>query len=160
MLIGILSDTHDRFERTQRAVQLLQEAGAEALIHCGDVTRPDMLSALTPLPAWFVFGNCDHTIALEREAEKLGIHCLGDGGEIELGGRRLAVTHSHLPGEVSRLLQAKPDYLFSGHSHIANDWQEGSTRRINPGALHRAAKYTVVLLNLETDEARSLEVAD
>ncbi len=160
MLIGILSDTHDRLERTQHAVSRLQREGAEALIHCGDVTRPETLTTLTLLPAWFVFGNCDHTMALERTATQFGITCLGDGGEIELGGRRLAVTHSHLPDEVSRLLQSKPDYLFSGHSHIANDWREGSTRRINPGALHRAAKYTVVLLDLETGEARSLEVTD
>ncbi|MCA9079426.1 MAG: metallophosphoesterase family protein [Planctomycetaceae bacterium] len=160
MLIGILSDSHDRQARLERAVAELQAAGAEALIHCGDMTSASMLQALTPLPAYFCFGNCDNTLGLQREAKQLGIHCLGDGGEIELSGRRLAVTHSHLSHEVARLLQAEPDYLFSGHSHIANDWQEGAIRRINPGALHRAARYTVVLLDLDSGEAQWLEIPE
>ena len=38
--LGILSDTHERLERAQRAIHLLQAQGAEALVHCGDLTGP------------------------------------------------------------------------------------------------------------------------
>ena len=42
MLIGILSDTHNEAERTQRAVGLLHDRGATVLIHCGDISEPEM----------------------------------------------------------------------------------------------------------------------
>jgi predicted phosphodiesterase len=48
-----------------------------------------------------------------------------------------------LPKDVRALLAAEPDYLFSGHSHIATDQREGKTRRINPGE--------GALLGLDTD---------
>jgi predicted phosphodiesterase len=55
-------------------------------------------------------------------------------------------------------LIAEPDYLFTGHTHVAHDRYEGKTRLINPGALTRASRFTVALLNLETDELTSLEI--
>jgi predicted phosphodiesterase len=60
--------------------------------------------------------------------------------------------------DVRRLLVARPDYLLSGHSHYPADRRDGPTRRINPGALHRADEYTVALLGLESDELRFLTV--
>lgn len=158
MLIGILSDTHDEHFRTRIAVEKLGELGAEALIHCGDVTTIGILETLSALPTHFVFGNCDRVAELRRGADEFGLTCLGDGGIVEFQGKRLAVTHSHLNSEVQRLLNEEPDYLFSGHSHIANVWREGNTRRINPGALHRAGTYTVGLLNLESDEFEFIEI--
>ena len=65
MLIGILSDTHDELARTRRAVNLLRDAGATALIHCGDFVGPPILQACCVLPLWFVFGNNDSAGELE-----------------------------------------------------------------------------------------------
>src|SRR4051794_40796528 len=59
MLIGIISDTHDRVQRTERAVAALVDAGAEALIHCGDLTGPEVVAACGLLPSYYVFGNND-----------------------------------------------------------------------------------------------------
>ena len=60
--------------------------------------------------------------------------------------------------DLQPLLDAKPHYMLSGHSHTAEQWQEGGTRRINPGALYRADEYTVGVLDLETDEVRFITV--
>ena len=49
MILGILSDTHDRLARTERAVAALVAAGADALIHCGDLTGPDIVHACAEL---------------------------------------------------------------------------------------------------------------
>ena len=73
-----------------------------------------------------------------------------------LAGKRLAVVHGHLHTDVRRLLASRPDYLFSGHSHVPSDTHVGPTRRINPGALYRAAKFTAALLDLERDALRFL----
>jgi putative phosphoesterase len=153
MKIGILSDTHDQLDRTQRAVRALQAAGAEALIHCGDLTRPKIVTACAVLPCHFVFGNndVDDVPSLRAAMAEAEAVCLEWGGTVTLAGKRLAVTHGHITAHVRRLLAEQPEYLCTGHSHIAHDWRDGPTRRINPGALYRAAEYSVAVLDLATD---------
>jgi putative phosphoesterase len=160
MRLGILSDTHDRLKRTRRAVELLRAEGAEALIHCGDLTRPEIVPVCAVLPCWFVFGNndADDVPALRQAMAEAGAVCLEWGGEVTLAGKRIGVVHGHMHTDVRRLLAARPDYLLSGHSHIPGDRRDGPTRRINPGALHRAAEFTVALLDLAKDELRFLTV--
>ena len=57
MLIGILSDTHDRAEMMAAAIALLQENKAEFFIHCGDVGEESMLDHLAGLPLGFHLGQ-------------------------------------------------------------------------------------------------------
>jgi putative phosphoesterase len=159
MLLGILSDTHDRVERTKAGVALLVNAGAEALIHCGDITIPEVVFELAPLPSYFVFGNCDFDLEeLRRSIATIGGVCLERGGLIDLDGRRVAVTHGDSSQELARLEAQRPDYLFSGHTHKALDVLRGPTRFINPGALHRAATWTVALLDGSSGRLEALQV--
>jgi putative phosphoesterase len=160
MLLGIISDTHDKLARTRHAIVLLREAGAEALIHCGDLIGPEILAACAVCPCWFVFGNNDEDAVpdLRQAASRNGAVCLDWAGEVTLAGKRIAVTHGHMHSDVRRLLAAGPDYLLTGHSHLADDEKRGNCRRINPGALHRAAEFSVALLNLQTDELKFLKV--
>jgi uncharacterized protein len=159
MRIGIISDTHDQIARTAAAVQLLVDSGASALIHCGDITIPDVIHELAPLPSYLVFGNCDFALADLRAAIRaIGATCLEKGGLIELEGQRLAVTHGDSDHELALLARRRPDYLFSGHTHKAIDVVRGETRFINPGALHRASRWTVGLLNLATRQFEHLTV--
>ena len=162
MKIGIISDTHDQLRRTQSAVALLKEKGAAILIHCGDLTRGDIVEACSELPLYFVFGNGDFENAsfLRQAGTACGATCLEWGGELEAAGRRIAVTHGHMPKQVESLLEATPDLLLTGHSHQRMDCVEGSTRRINPGALHRAREFTVVLFDTEKDELQFLPVVN
>ncbi len=159
MKIGILSDTHDRVKRTVRAVMRLRSAGAEALIHCGDLTGPEVVGVCSVLPAYYVFGNNDFEIdALKAAMEESDAVCLGYGGEVILGGRRIAVAHGDRFGEIRRLRQADPDYLLYGHSHLTDDRRDGPTRLINPGALHRVDEPSVAVLDLETDDLQFLKI--
>ncbi len=161
MRIGILSDTHDQVERTSRAVRRLADEGAEALIHCGDLTSPEVVYECALLPTHFVFGNNDYDHAgLRRAMTVIGAVCLGRSGQIELGGKRIAVAHGDSTRDIERLAAAAPDYLCFGHSHAPADEREGPTRWINPGALHRATIWTVALLDLETDHLRLLTIDD
>lgn len=161
MIVGIISDTHDRLERTRFAMRLLTEARAEVLVHCGDLTGPEVVGICGALPGYFVFGNndADEVPSLRRAIARVGGTCLEWGGQIELAGKRLAVTHGHMTRDVRRLLEARSDYLLSGHSHIAADDRVGPTRRINPGALHRASSFSVAVLNLESDGLTFLPVS-
>jgi predicted phosphodiesterase len=156
--LGILSDTNNELAWTRMAVQLLREEGAEALVHCGDLTSPPIVAACAVLPCWFVFGNhdADNVPALQEAAEASGAVCLGWAGTVELEGYLIAVAHGHVHYDVRRALASRPHYLFSGHSHVASDRREGLVRRINPGALHEADRFTVALLDLRIDDLRFL----
>ena len=159
MILGILSDTHDRIARTTIAVKRLVDAGAQALVHCGDFTGPNIVEECGVLPGYFVFGNNDFDEDALRDAmSSVGGICLSQGGEFQLAGRRIAVTHGDSIREVNRLAYGEPDYLLFGHSHVPHDERRGRTRWINPGALHRAETWTVATLDLETDTLTFLEI--
>jgi putative phosphoesterase len=156
--LGIVSDTHDQSGRTMRAIDRLVEAGATLLIHCGDITQPDIVHICgASLPAYYVWGNNDYDqSALRAAMDATGGQCLGAAGIVTLNGRRIAVTHGDSPREYRRLLSEKPDYLLFGHSHVRLFERDGPTCQINPGALHRAPEWTVGLLDLESDVYQSI----
>lgn len=158
MLIGILSDTHDRVDTMAAGMQALRDAGAVYYIHCGDVGSERVLDYLVGVPSAFVFGNCDwDRAALQRYAADVGVTCYGNFGDIELAGKRIALLH----GDDAKLLQRlvteqRHDYILLGHTHVRQDTRTGRTRIINPGALHRAKVKTVALLDTGTDVLRFL----
>jgi uncharacterized protein len=159
MRIGIISDTHDQVARTSRAVSALIAEGAEVLLHCGDLTGPAVVYECGGLPGYYVLGNNDYDDkALRKAIDSVGGICLGHGGLVDLGDRRIAITHGDLVKEVRQLEAASPDYLFYGHSHMASDRLHGRTRWINPGALHRASSWTVAVLDLKTEVLSYLPV--
>jgi len=160
MRIGILSDTHDDADAAAQAVRMLRQAGAEGLIHCGDVGRPAILDELAGLPAAFVWGNTDFDRqALQRQAQHLGIQCFGAWGELDWGGNRIAVLHGDDGRLLRRLLEGQEyDYVFQGHTHQRMDQRLGRTRWINPGALHRATPRSAALLDIGPDRLEFLTV--
>jgi predicted phosphodiesterase len=131
MKIGILSDTHDQLERTSEAVSALIRAGAEILIHCGDITEPAIVLECAGLPTTYIFGNNDNDHdKLLRTILGVGGVCLGKGGTIELEGRTIAVTHGDSNREISRLAGSNPDYFLprtSVEGSLAGSTREPST---------------------------------
>ena len=160
MLLGILSDTHDRAEMMRRAIQALQARGAEFFVHCGDVCGPDLLDALAGLHSAFVWGNCDWDRAgLRRYGEAIGVPCYGEFADLELAGKRIAVLHGDDKARMEGVLAAQEhDYLLHGHTHVTRDQRVGKTRVINPGALHRASEKTVALLDLAADRLEHIRI--
>lgn len=157
MLIGVLSDTHDRLPLTRAAVELLGRLGVKALIHCGDLTGPAVLDLLAgDVPAYFVFGNNDwDRDGLARYAAELGITCLGLSGVVELAGKRIGVAHGD---RMQPLREMRSDttlrYILTGHTHVSDDTQDGHLRWVNPGALHRTRQPSVATIDLAEDRVR------
>jgi putative phosphoesterase len=158
--LGILSDSHGRRERVRTAIRLLTEAGAERFVHLGDLEDASALDDLAGLPFAIVFCNCDDERDLGRTAECLGIECVHPGGILEVGSKRVAITHGHLEGELRRLRSLDPDYLLHGHTHERRDRIEHGIRTINPGALHRAVPHTVALLEVESGRLETIPLPD
>jgi putative phosphoesterase len=159
MLVGIISDTNDRFDVMATAVRVLADAGAELFVHCGDIGNRKVLDPLAGLNAAFVWGDRDaDRMGLLRHADNLGIQCFGVLGELESNGKSLAVIHGNDAKLTRRLVKEKLyDYLLVGHSKVAQDERQGRTRLISPGSLEGAEK-TVVLLDTETDTVQVINV--
>src|SRR3954467_14664827 len=149
VIIGILSDTHDRADAMAAGMRALKAAGAEFFIHCGDVGSERVLDLLAGGPAACVWGNPDWDRAgLRRYAEALGIACHGAMADLALGGKRLAIIHGDETRLKRTLLDSRQyDYLLQGHTHVPADERVGRTRLINPGALFRTSRKTVATLD-------------
>jgi uncharacterized protein len=160
MKIAILSDTHNQIERTRRALDLARRHGAAMVLHCGDIEEPPVVELFRGWDAHFVLGNCDWSPdALAQAIADIGATLHDRFGHVEVEGVKIAFTHGHHSGLLTDLQQSGAyDYLFHGHTHVAADRLAGSTRVINPGALHRAAVKTFVVLDTATGVARSVEV--
>ncbi len=167
--IGLLSDTHGRAEIARRAVRLLIDQGAGVLIHLGDVGGEKVIDALveqvdgrgemTP-PVHVVFGNCDDdAMELGRYASGLGIVVDDFEGRMVFDGKRVAFMHGHQAAAMNHALADGVEYLCHGHTHHRSDKKVGATRVINPGALCRADRYTVAILDTERDKLEFFEVA-
>ena len=153
MIIGILSDTHDRAVSMAAGIRTLRDAGAEFFIHCGDIGGQECIDLLAGLPSAFVFGNTDFDRArLARYAASIDVPCYGNFANLELADKKVAVIHGDDFRLKQRLIdEQRHDYLFQGHTHIRDDRRVGKTRLINPGALHRATEKTVATLDLTQD---------
>jgi putative phosphoesterase len=157
--IGILSDSHGRIDVTRAAVSALRDGGACLLIHLGDVETSEVIDELALLPARLVLGNCDWDVAaLSRYARSIGVEVDHPAGRITIDGRTIAYTHGHFERELERALEEGVEYLLHGHTHALRDEVFGGTRIINPGALHRARRYTAALLTPATGDLEILEI--
>ena len=134
--------------------------GCELLIHLGDVENHLVLDQLAGLPARVVFGNCDDERDLSAYARAIELQVDHPAAVLQVAGdRRLGYTHGHDSTALRSMIDKKPDFIAHGHSHAVRDESIDGIRYINPGALHRATRYTVGLLRPRTDVYEVLEVA-
>lgn len=164
MKIGILSDTHGNVERTALAARLLKHHGAAVVVHCGDIGSEGVLVELSSqlgqagIPVHAVLGNVD-TPELAQFPDAAGVRVQTRVAEIESDGKRIAVIHGD---DIMRLKDAVVSgnyhYVLTGHTHVRSDTRIGTTRIINPGALHEAHPPTVAVLDVATGELTSLVV--
>lgn len=159
MIIGVLSDSHGRAGTTARAVAALRDAGAETLLHLGDVETDAVIDELVGHDARLVLGNCDlDERALVSYANQVGVTVDHPAGRLVVEGRRIVFTHGHLSAPIRAALDEEVEYLLHGHTHVTRDERIGSTRVINPGALFRTSRYTVAVLDPLADSVHFLEI--
>ncbi len=167
---GLISDSHGRASTTRLAVATLVAQGAECLIHLGDLGAVEVIDELLvvppggekPLPVHIVFGNVDwDSASMARYAVGVGVQVDHPLGRLTLAdGRVLAFTHGDDSQLMIEAVTAGAAYLCHGHSHRQRDERRGTTRIINPGALFRAASYSVAILDTATDQVVFHEVID
>lgn len=162
MKIGVLGDTHDKVNTLRAALAGLTQRGAEVLLHTGDICGPEVVAEFAGWRTHFVFGNNDGEWSREidgkyrrdfgklmRAMTAVGATWQHPFGHIELAGKKIAWTHGDNFALLADLERSGAyDYVFFGHTHVADSYVARTTRVINPGALHRARPKTCVVLNL------------
>jgi len=144
MKICIVSDSHDRSDPLVEAIVEAQAAGAQAVIHCGDLIGVNTLRASLRLgiPIHAVHGNnIGDVAALYRMmAKSNGLFTYhGQEAVLELGGRKIFVTHMPHHGQAFACT-GDYDLVCHGHSHTAHvgkqaDVSGGYSWLVNPGSV-------------------------
>ena len=159
MKIGILSDTHNHFRETRRALDLLVQHGSQHLVHCGDAGEEviDILTAIFlehGIRSHVAIGNCDGT--QDRDVcfapQPAGVE-RGLSPEFTLADKKCIVLHGHHATQLEIVTSSGEfDYVFTGHTHKPMNRQVGRTHILNPGSpvRPRGGPPTVLMLDLDT----------
>jgi len=168
MKICIVSDSHDRAPMLASAVVAAKEAGAEAVIHCGDLIGAMTLRPLLDigLPVHVVHGNnLGDLMALSNLCAASDGLITYHGADLDrqFAGRKVFATHYPHYG---RAMACTGDYdlVCFGHSHAASVAQQpniagGKSWLVNPGSvggLGAPATWLMADLDRFDFEVRSL----
>ncbi len=130
MLIGVISDTHDRLPMIDAAMALFAQRRVEAVIHPGDFIAPFAARRLLAYdgPIHATYGNNDG----ERAGIKAILPQVVDGPLfVELDGRSILVHHFI---DWCRLEDiARAAIVITGHTHEVVNRLEGDKLLLNPG---------------------------
>ena len=130
MLIGVVSDTHDRLPMIDAALRLFADRQVEAVIHPGDFVAPFAVRRLLQYkgPLHVTYGNNDG----ERAGLKELMPHVADGPLfVELGGRTILVHHFIDWCEPKDIERA--EIVVSGHTHEVVNRLERGKLLLNPG---------------------------
>ena len=137
--IAVISDSHDHLRTLEQVVSHANAAGAEVLLHCGDLCAPFMLALMGerfPGPIHVVFGNNDGDGRLLQTIAAKYPHITLHGiyAELAIADRRIAMIH--YPEPALRIAQSGQfDLVCYGHDHTRHLEKIGAGWLLNPGEI-------------------------
>ena len=152
MLVGVISDTHDRLPAVDAGLAALLERDVEVIIHPGDIIAPFAARKFTtlPVPVHVTYGNNDG----ERAGLKSVLPQIVDGPLfVELGGRNILVHHFIDWCDAADV--AKADVIITGHTHAVSVERRDGKLFLNPG---EACGWVNGVCTVATLETETLEV--
>jgi putative phosphoesterase len=163
VIIGAMSDTHDRLDAVDKAISFFNSREVTDVLHAGDLVSPFVAPLFSKLRAklHFVWGNNegDHEFIKVRFAD-IGISPLGDFAALQLGGKKVALLHGTHREIVDSLIESGHyDLVVRGHSHRA-EVIEGETLLVNPGEVcgYLTGRQTVALIDLDKMHGQVVEL--
>jgi putative phosphoesterase len=163
MKISIMSDSHDRWEILEKAIEISNENNCEYLLFAGDLIAPSGLAILEKFNGnvKFVWGNNEgEKVGLTRKmdaSEK--IQLAGDIYEDEIDG--IKIFMNHYP-KIVELASKSGDYdlCVYGHDHTYHHSKVRDTVLVNPGAIspYKIEGSTFVIFDTETKEVERVDL--
>jgi putative phosphoesterase len=137
MLIGLMSDSHDNFPGIRMALDAFSDRGIKLVLHAGDMIGSGNCYTFEGygMDVKLVYGNNDgDRVGLAREFKRVGGEYLGDFGEIEADGLKIAMLHGTADSLVRAVVASGIyDVVVRGHNHRFEAAWAGETMLINPG---------------------------
>jgi putative phosphoesterase len=165
MLIGLVSDTHDRLPQIALAVKKLNEMRVERVLHAGDYVSPFVLPAFSKLKGKMrgVFGNNDGDIEhLKNQAQATNnIELQETFANISIENVDIGLLHGHQTSILRIIIESgKFDLVVHGHTHKPKISQMGKTLVVNPGEVcgYLTGTSTCAIFNTESLKAEIIEV--
>ena len=159
MLVGVVSDTHNRVGHVKEIVKLFNSYDVDLVIHTGDVTSSKTLECFSKLdcPLKGVYGNNDlNEIGLEDTSLKNGFDFRLPPYTFSIANKRIAVFHE--PDLIESFLKGQKDIdlVLHGHTHRYRNEEYLGVRVFNPGesAGMFKGKNSVGIVNLEDIKAK------
>jgi hypothetical protein len=156
VLIGVISDTHDRTPVIKQAVTLFNERKVAAVLHCGDFVAPFALIPFIGLkcPFYAVFGNNDgERDGLKKVFAANGWSLNDRPWPFDLAGYKITMLHE--PNNVKSLVaRGTEDLIVYGHTHEPGFEKNNKTMVVNPGEACGWVKgiSTIALVDMEKRE--------
>ncbi len=163
MLVGLISDSHDNFADLLRCLRIFQDRDVELILHAGDMTASGMCYAFQGIDSKIklVFGNNDgDRFSLIRDFQGVGGEYLGDFGEVEADGLRIALLHGTYEPIVRALAgSGEFDVVVRGHTHNYSVEREKSLL-INPGEVwgHFTGWKTAAILDTDSLDVERIDL--
>ena len=118
MRVGIISDTHDNLNNLKTALEILEETEIRMVLHCGDLSGPGVVEAMSKFDTWIARGNVDNHPELEATVrEALGNGRLAERHRLALEGRSALLVHGHREAALRRAINTgEYAYVFHGQA--------------------------------------------
>lgn len=125
MKIGIISDTHRKYKKAKKALDMLLDNGAEFIIHAGDIVEVETLELLKNCGVRYVavYGNNDAHLAPYHNEYNL----VQEPHYFKLAGTKFKLMH--LP----YYMTPDTEIVIYGHTHIFESDFKNGTLFLNPG---------------------------
>jgi putative phosphoesterase len=144
MILGIISDTHDKQATVEQAFNIFADNDVSLVIHCGDWKSVAAMEHFAgqakkyKLPVRGVLGNNDGAINEFQafiESSASDFQVTEGVFEMQIGDRTLAIYHGHHAPTLKKVRATKSyDVLFLGHTHKPKIENTDSTIIVNPGS--------------------------
>ena len=165
MIVGLISDTHDRLPAIRDFVKIFAERGAPLVMHAGDYCAPFSLrpieEASMSLAGVFGRNDGDRQGLLAKATAGFGAELYEGPHSFELGGQRVLVVHDI--GDVQPRSIEGHSIVVHGFTHQQEMKTRGDTLIINPGEacgwLYGTPKAAILDLDTKQVEFLSLDPA-
>ena len=165
MLIGIMSDAHDSIQGVKDALRVFSQKKVDLVLFAGDMIGSGNCYTFEGfgIPVKLVYGNNDgDRVGLAREFARVGGEYLGDFGEIEADGLKIALLHGTEEPLVKAVVASQLyDVVVRGHNnHRAEVTRQGKTLLVNPGEIwgHFTGLSSIAILDTAGLQVEMIEL--
>lgn len=164
MLVGLMSDSHDRVPAVAELVKRMAERGVGMVLHAGDFCSPFSLAPIqnANIALAGVFGRNDGDREGLRAAAQqgMGMELFESPHSLQIGDHKILIVHD-LGDVAARSIKAH-HIVIHGMEHQQSMKTRGETLIINPGEacgwLHGAP--TAAVLDLDTKHVEFIKLSD